>query len=288
MNGIFPALVTPLHPDGTLRTEELERLLARVYAAGVDGVYVCGTTGEGTVLSSANRRTIAETAVRHSPAGKRVIVHVGAWSVEESLGLAMHAESVGAYAISALPPAGASYAELIENYRRLGEATKLPLLAYYFPASTGITLTVTQLREVCSLPGIIGFKFTDYDLFTLSLLVREGKVLFNGRDEVLSAGLLLGASGGIGSIYNLVPEWFVEIYSHAKNGDWAAARMRQDQVNDLIVVLIRYPFLSALKQVLTWQGINCGEPLPPRLRLTAEQETDLRRNIEPILSLRHG
>jgi N-acetylneuraminate lyase len=279
LGGILPALVTPLADDGTVDITALEQLLERVYSAGVDGVYVCGSTGEGLLLPAADRRKIVEAAVRNSPRGKHVIVHVGAWSFAETDALARHAARSGASAISSLRPAGASYQETLEYYRTLAAATDLPFFAYYFPANSAEALSLDQLEEICALPGVAGLKFTDYNLYVLSLLVREGKIVFNGRDEVLAAGLLFGAHGGIGSIYNLVPGWFVELYAHARAGRWAEARAVQDRINDLIRVLLRFPFLPALKRVLSWDGIPCGQALRPRIGLTAAEESDLRAEM---------
>ncbi len=283
LSGILPALVTPFNTDLTLNVKALEQLLERVYSAGVDGVYVCGSTGEGLVLPADLRRQIVDIVVRNSPRGKQVIVHVGAWSFAEAQALARHAGQAGAAAISSLPPAGASFPELLEHYRALAASTGLPLLAYYFPAAGGGPLTHHQLCEICALPGVVGLKYTDYDLFVLSLLARDGNVLFNGRDEVLSAGLLMGAHGGIGSIYNLVPDWFVALYRHARAGRWADARAIQDRINDLLVVLLRFPFLPALKRAISWEGIACGPALRPRIGLTASQESQLREELESVL-----
>ncbi len=283
LSGILPALVTPLNADQSLNQAGLEKLCERVYTAGVDGLYVCGSTGEGMLLPADTRRKIVEIAIRNSPRGKQVVVHVGAWSFAEALALARHAEQAGAAAISSLPPAGASFAELLEHYRALAAGTALPLLAYYFPAAGSGSLTYEQLLQICAIPGVAGLKFTDYDLFALSLLARGGNIVFNGRDEVLSAGLLMGAHGGIGSIYNLVPEWFVELYRHARACRWTQAREIQDRINDLIAVLLRYPFMPALKCALTWQGIPCGPALRPRIPLTAAQEAHLRVDLQPVL-----
>ncbi len=280
--GIFPALVTPLAADGSVHTAALEQLLERVYTAGVDGVYVCGSTGEGVLLDAADRRRIVEAAVRHSPRGKHVIVHVGAWSLDVSESLARHAESLHASAISCIRPPAVSYGEMLSWYRLLAASTGLPLLAYYFPASTGESLNADQLTGICELPGVGGLKYTDYDLYTLSLLVRAGYPVFNGRDEVLAAGLLMGACGGIGSIYNAVPGSFVELRRLAVAGNWAGARAVQDRVNDLIRVLLRYPFLPALKQVLTWEGIECGGVVRPRGGLSAAQESELRASLAAL------
>jgi N-acetylneuraminate lyase len=281
--GVLPALVTPFKSDMTLHVAALEQLLERVYSAGVDGVYVCGSTGEGMVLPADMRRRILEIVARNSPRGKQVIVHVGAWSFDEARALAQHAEQCGATAISSLPPAGASFAELMEHYRALASATSLPMLAYYFPAVGGGPLSYDQLVQLCAIPGVIGLKYTDYDLFVLSLLARAGNVMFNGRDEVLSAGLLMGANGGIGSIYNLVPEWFVELYAHARAGRWAESQAFQDRIDDLLAVLLRYPFLPAVKRALEWEGVAVGPALRPRMELTADQESRLRKELAPVL-----
>ena len=282
LGGILPALVTPLHPDETLNTGALEKLLERVYAAGVDGVYLCGNTGEGLLLPASIRKETVEIAVRNSPPDKQVVVHIGASSFPESKHLALDAERSGAAAVSSLPPPGVSFPELLEHYRALASATALPFLAYYFPDAGGTALTLPELEQICALPGVAGLKFTDYDLYSLSMLIRRGALVFNGRDEVLAAGLLLGATGGIGSVYNLVPNWFVELHHHAREGRWAQARAVQDRINDLIRVLTAFPFLPALKKALTWQGIPCGEALRPRRPLTPDQQTSLRKALEPF------
>jgi N-acetylneuraminate lyase len=282
LDGIFPALVTPLTPSNTVNTAALERLMGHVFSAGAHGVYLCGSTGEGMSLPASERRKVVETAMRVAPAGKRIVVHVGASSQTEALELARHANDLGVTAISSLPPSGVSYPELLQYYRALTTVVDVPLLAYYFPELTGATLSADQLLEICRIPGVGGIKFTDYDLYALSLLARNGNSVFNGRDEVLCAGLLMGAAGGIGSIYNVAPQWFVGLYSNARAGRWAEARRLQDSVNDLIRVLLAYPLVPAIKRVLSWNGIDCGHAIKPPGALTPLQELQLRAALEPM------
>lgn len=288
LSGILPALVTPLHADETLNVRSLERLLERVYRANVDGVYLCGTTGEGLLLPIELRKQVLETVRKNSPTSKRVIVHVGAGSPRESLVLARHAEQQGATAISSLPPVGAAFPEIVEYYRSLAAATALPFLAYYFPAPGSAGWSIDQLLQITALPNVAGLKFTDFDLYSLQQLRAEGKVVFNGRDEVLAAGLLMGASGGIGSIYNLCPSRFVRLYLLARSGEWEQARAVQAEINALIRMLLRYPLFAAIKQILTWQGIDCGTVVPPRLPLTEEQTLALRVDLEPFAGVLDG
>lgn len=279
--GIFPAIVTPYAPNGEFAVATFERLLARLYTTGVQGVYVCGQTGEGLLQPVSMRQQVAEVAVRRSPKDKTVIIHVGATRLADAIQLARHAEGIGAAAVSSLPPAGNySFAELRGYYQQLAEASGLPLLVYYFPDASRINVTLDQLLELCDIPNVIGLKFTDFDLYKLHQISQAGKVIFNGRDEVLAGGLLMGAGGGIGTFYNLVPELFLQIYHSACSGQWDQARRAQDQVNELIRITLRFPMLSAVKTMLKWQGFDCGHCLPPRENLTQDARTQLRGLIE--------
>lgn len=280
--GILPALVTPLNSDGSVNLGALEKLLDRVYSAGVDGVYVCGSTGEGMLLPETHRRIVTEAVTRNSPAGKHVVVHVGARTLDVAARLARHAEELHAAGISCIRAPGVSHQETLGWYKQLASATGIPFFAYYFPANAGEPLTVDQLTEICELPGVSGIKFTDYDLYTLSMLTRAGYRIFNGRDEVLVAGLLMGACGGIGSIYNLVPEWFVELRKQAAAGDWTAARATQDRINDLIRVVIGFPFPAVIKQILTWEGLPCGGVVTGNSGLSPVQQTSLRESLSAL------
>ena len=152
----------------------------------------------------------------------------------------------------------------------------MPLLIYFMPAGSAAITTIAQILELCALPNIIGLKFTDHDMYKLSLVKESGATVFNGYDEVLCAGLLMGADGGIGSFYNLVPELFVKVYAQAKAGQWVEARTTQRQINELITLTLRFPLFGAIKALLTWSGIECGTVLPPRRNLTEEEALQLR------------
>jgi N-acetylneuraminate lyase len=284
LGGILPAVITPFDANGRLAAKPFEQLLARVYAAGVHGIYVGGSTGEGPLQSIAERKAVIDAAVANSPAGKHVMIHVGASSPADAIDLAAHAARAGAHSISSLPPLGGSFGfdEIRDYYRALGAESALPLVVYYFPQMTPALSTRAQLTEICELPNVAGFKFTDFDLFTLSRVRRPGLAGFNGRDEVLAAGLLMGADGGIGTFYNLVPELFVQIYELGRAGRWEETRAIQDRLNALIVFTLAFPLFPAVKQILEWSGLPCGTCLPPRPRLTPRQQSDLRAGLTAL------
>jgi N-acetylneuraminate lyase len=281
LRGVFPAVVTPFDANGEFAVETFERLLARLYEVEVHGVYVCGQTGEGLLQPVSMRQQVAETAVRCSPKNKPVVLHVGAARLPDAIQLARHAERIGATAVSSLPPAGNySFPELRLYYQQLAAASGLPLLVYYFPEASRTVVTLDQLLDLCEIPNVVGLKFTDFDLYKLHQISQSGKVIFNGHDEVFAAGLLMGAGGGIGSFYNLVPELFLRIYESARGGKWDEARRAQDQVNELIRITLRFPMLSAVKVMLKWQGFDCGSCLAPRENLSKASQLQLRNLIE--------
>lgn len=281
LRGVIPAIVTPFDSSGEFAVATFERLLARLYEAGVHGVYVCGQTGEGLLQSIEIRQRVAEVAVKSSPKESKAIIHVGAARLPDAIQLAKHAARIGAAAVSSLAPPGSySFTEVRHYYDQLAKASELPLLVYYLPEASQAVASLDQILDLCEIPNVIGLKFTDFDLYKLHQISQSGKVIFNGRDEVFAAGMLMGANGGIGTFYSLIPELFLQIYQNALSGKWDEARRAQDQVNELIRITLRFPVFSAVKAMLKWQGFDCGQCLAPRQNLTHEQELQLRRMIE--------
>jgi N-acetylneuraminate lyase len=272
----MPAIVTPLEQDGALHVRSFERLLERMYQAGSTGVYVCGQTGEGLQLPRETRKQAAEVAVRNTPAGKHALIHIGAASTAEAVDLARHASRCGAHGISSLPP-GSAYAfdEVKAYYQAIAAAADVPVLVYFFPEFSRSISSTEQILELCSIPGVVGLKYTDFDLYRMSLVSLTGSVIFNGRDEIFAAGLLMGAHGGIGSFYNLIPELFVETFEHSQEGRWAEARETQDRINKLIQAVLRFPMLASIKHLLTLSGIDCGLPMAPRRPLRQDEASRL-------------
>lgn len=282
LSGVLPAIVTPLDERGAFRADAFERLVARLYAAGVHGLYVAGQTGEGLLFSVEQRKRVAEAAVALTPKGRHVVIHVGAHRTEDAVELARHAARTGAQAVSSLAPLGTySFAEIRAYYEAIAAASDLPVLVYYYPAISPGVRTLQEIEELLAIPNVVGVKFTDFDLYKLSMLKKHGcRVIFNGHDEVLAAGLLMGADGGIGSFYNLIPELFVEVFLLSRQGEWERARQVQARINELIEIVLEFPLVPAIKTILSWGGIPCGQAVLPRRPLNEEECRRLRSALE--------
>lgn len=284
LTGIFPAIVTPFDAGGTFDATVFEKHIRRLYEAGVDGLYVLGQTGEGTQQSLQQRELVLEAAIGNSPPGKLVIAHVGAASTMDALRLCRHAEISGAHIISSLPPIGSySYAEIRGYYETLAASTSLPVLLYHHP-ETCPEITPDRALDLCSIPNVLGFKFTDFNLFLLTLIRGRGKVVLNGRDEQLAAGLLMGANGGIGTFYNIFPRLFVEIFRFACKGQWSQAAELQILLNPILKKIFDAGLLPATREVLQHQGFACGVALLPRAPITDTVLKTLLRDLEMLPS----
>jgi N-acetylneuraminate lyase len=284
-NRILPALVTPLTPKGELDVPSAERLIDRLYAKGVGGLYVTGSTGEGIYLDWAVRRKLVEVAVGMSRSRGKVIAHVGTVQASQAFELAAHAAKVGVDAVASIPPfvGGCSWDEVYAYYTRLCQASPAPVIAYYLPGLTGQSFSLDQLDSLAQVAGLCGLKFTDPNLFLMQRLIARLKaeqIVYNGPDEMLVLGLQMGAHGGIGTTYNFMPEQILAIARHCAAGRFAEAIAAQKQVNEVIEVLLRFQGLAATKQILHWQGlIDSPTCAPPRAVLTPAQQDDLRRRL---------
>jgi N-acetylneuraminate lyase len=159
--------------------------------------------------SCAERQTVFRVVAEESRPKAKLIGHLGALSTKEAILLAETCLKLGYDAISAIPPIYFPYAsEDIRDYYRaiIDAASGIPLMLYNIPVLSGRKFSLSELGELVELPGVIGVKQTDLDMYRMEQLRRRYPelLLLNGYDEVLLAGLISGADGGVGSTYNIM------------------------------------------------------------------------------------
>ncbi len=286
-HGIIPALLTPFTPDRQVDGLSLCALIDYLISQRVDGLYICGSTGEGLLLSEAERRLVAETTVRHAAGRVPIIVHVGVLDTLSAERLARHAGEIGADAIASIPPfyypAGV---ESIETYyRQVSAAGGIPMIMYNIPAATGVQLTVDLIRRLFEDGVVSGLKHTSYDQLMFREMIETCGPNFNvmaGPDEMLLSFLVMGAHGGIGTTYNCAPWLYREIYDAWRRGDIAEAQRLQFQADRIILALRPFGVIAATKAATGFMGIECGDPRPPILPLSAERKEELREVLRSV------
>ncbi|HIQ06011.1 MAG TPA: dihydrodipicolinate synthase family protein, partial [Anaerolineae bacterium] len=158
LRGVMPALLTPFDERGAVNEPVARELVDRLVAAGVNGFYVCGGTGEGLLLTPAERKRMAEIVVDQVAGRVPVVIHVGAIDTATAVDLAAHARAIGADAVSAIPPFyyALDVAAIKEHYRLIGEAARLPLYIYNIPDATGVAVTPEMLVEFMQMEWLRG------------------------------------------------------------------------------------------------------------------------------------
>lgn len=291
LTGLIAAPHTAFHADGTLALGQIPSQARLLAHNKVTGAFVCGTTGEGSSLTSDERRQVVAAWAASRPAALKLIVHVGHLSQGEACALARHAQDSGADAIATLAPSffrPASTADLVGWCEKVAAAApNLPFYYYHMPAMTGVNINATDFLHAAEsrIPTLVGVKFTHENLmdFGRSSEICGGKfeMLF-GRDEILLSGLALGAKGAVGSTYNFAAPLYLRIIDAFNRGDLVAARRDQLRAMDFIEVLNRHGGLAAGKSAMKLIGVDCGPVRSPLHALTERDEQSLREGFEKI------
>lgn len=275
--GVFCALNAIYDENDNIDTEKMKALVKVYKSLGVKGVYACGSTGEGFLLSTEERKQVAQAVKEAAGDDFTVIVHVGCASTKESIELARHAEKIGVDAVSAVP---CVYYHLPEesvmlHWNSIIDSTSLPFIIYNIPQLTGFNLSPEMLGEMAKNEKVIGVKNSAEPVYLMERYRKaagDDFIIFNGSDEQLLGGRLMGADAGIGGTYGCMPELFVRLDELVNNNEIEKAQVLQFKINDCIFDLLSCKSLyGAAKQVMSQRfGIDCGNPRSPFLPVSYE------------------
>lgn len=287
LRGVFCALNAIYDENDNVDTEKMKQLVKVYKDRGVKGVYVCGSTGEGFLLSMDERKKVVEAVKEAAGDDFTIIVHVGCASTKESIELAKHCEQVGVDAVSAVPCVyyHLPEASVLMHWNAIVDATDLPFIIYNIPQLTGFNLTPELLGELSKNDKIVGVKNSAEPVYLMERYRQaagDNFVIFNGSDEQFVGGRLMGADSGIGGTYGCMPELFVELDKLVNNNEIEKAKVLQFKINECIFALLSCKSLyGAAKQVMTIRfGIDCGQPRSPFLPVTAEEAKPVADLIE--------
>lgn len=280
--GAISASVTPLREGGeAVDVDAIGPLVEHLAAAGVDGVLALGTTGEGILLSTAERRAAAAAFVKDRPTGLIVIVHCGAQTTAATVNLAAHAAEAGADAVAVIAPPyfAPDDAALVEHFTAAGRAcAPLPFFVYEFAARSGYAIKPAVIEELRSrLPNLVGLKVSDAPWERFEPYLIDGLKVFVGPEALIHRGLAAGAVGAVSGLAAAFPEAVTEVVRRPSE---AGAR-RLGEIRDRVQ---RFPFHAALKHLLVRRGVPIQEHSRMPLRaLTPNEKTELDRLADELL-----
>jgi dihydrodipicolinate synthase/N-acetylneuraminate lyase len=266
LRGVLAAAVTPLRDDGAALDEDAFRpYLDFLEAGGLDGILALGTTGEGILLSAAERRRAAELFL---DGPLPVIVHAGAQTTAETVALAEHAAASGAAGVAVIGPPYYAYDEaaLLAHFAAAARAADpVPFYVYELKARSGYAVPVSVVERLRDeVPNLVGMKVSDKPLEAVEPYLLEGLDVFIGAEELLPVP---GAAGAVSGLASVFPERVVAL----------------DGVAELRAKLEQYPFQSAAKYVLGRRGVPVREDVRgPLRRLNGEERRELDTWLESL------
>lgn len=242
-HGVIPAFYACYDKEGNISVEGVKALTRYFIEAGVQGVYVGGSSGECIYQGKEERKLVLETIMKEAQGRLIVIAHVACNNTADSMELAAHAESLGVDAIAAIPPIYFRLPEhaIAKYWNDISSAApNTDFVIYNIPQLAGVALTPSLYKEMLKNPRVIGVKNSSMpiqDIQTFKAIGGKDTIVFNGPDEQFIGGFMIGAEGGIGGTYGAMPKLFLKALECFKKGDYETARAIQYDVNDIITAL---------------------------------------------------
>ena len=290
-HGIIPAFYACYDENGNVDGERAEQLTKYMIKKGVKGVYVGGSSGECIYQTVEDRKLILEHVMKAAEGKLTVIVHVACNNTKESQELAAHAQSLGADAIAAIPPIYFHLPEyaIARYWNDISDAAPdTDFVIYNIPQLAGVALTMPLFREMLKNPRVAAVKNSSMPAQDIQMFKAEGGegfTVFNGPDEQLVSGLAMGADGGIGGTYGVMPELYLKIEELVKAGNLAQAQKVQYAANEIIygMCACRGNMYGVIKEILKIrEGLDIGGVRKPLPSLVPEDMDQVRRCADMI------
>ncbi|MDO4766145.1 MAG: dihydrodipicolinate synthase family protein [Eubacteriales bacterium] len=270
--GVIPAFYACYDDQGEVSVERTKAFAEYLVNKGVKGLYLTGSSGE-CIYQNVEERKLVMKAVAEAVKGKTTLIaHVAANNTRDSVELARYAGELGMDAIAAIPPIYFRLPEkAIEEYwTAMLEAAGIDFFIYNIPQTTGYTLSVDLFKKMMAKPGVVGVKNSSMpveDIIKFKLGSDKKAIVFNGPDEQYLAGRMVGADGGIGGTYGVMPELFLQVDKFIEEKRMEEAAALQQDITAIIYQLCSCQggLYSVIKELLRRDGMNIGqvrEPLP--------------------------
>jgi 4-hydroxy-tetrahydrodipicolinate synthase len=282
--GVYPAMTTPFHEDGSIDFETLREDARRLADAGVDGLVPVGSTGESATLSHDEHIEVVEAVV--DAVDVPVIAGSGSNNTAEALSLSRRSAEAGADALLLISP---YYNKpepqgMYEHYRTIADEVDLPQIVYNVPGRTGQNISVDTTVDLAAHPNILGYKAASGDLNQVSEIVErtrdEDFSVLAGDDGLILPTLSVGGTGTISVVANIEPERTVDMVHSALDDDYEHARERHHELGPLMRALFWETNPIPVNEAMAIRGYGPGHVRLPLTRLSE----DLRPDLEAVLA----
>lgn len=283
--GACPAIVTPFTPQGGIDFDVFATLIDQQIGAGVQGICVCGTTGESATMSLREHTEAVEFCVKQVNHRVKVIAGAGSNDTSAAVYLSQHAQDSGADALLHVTPYynKASQTGLIRHYEAVAEKSNLPIILYNVPSRTGVSFTAETYAHLAKHEKINGVKEASGNFSLLAhtrYLCGDDFYIWSGNDDQVVPMMALGAKGVISVACNILPEIMVKMADLCLKDDFEAASKIQIEYMDLIDALFIEVNPIPIKTAMNLMGMKVGDLRLPLCEMEEKNLTLLKASMQ--------
>ncbi|HAT4913843.1 TPA: 4-hydroxy-tetrahydrodipicolinate synthase [Serratia marcescens] len=263
-SGIWVAMVTPFNHDA-VDLPAVKRLARHLLDAGIEGLVVCGSTGEAAALSKEEQLAVLDAVLDVAPA-HQVVMGLSGNNMVATLQMqqAIQLRDIAGVLIPAPYYIRPSQCGLIDYFTQLADASTVPVILYNIPQRTGIAMELATLRRLARHPRIAAIKDCGGNPDATMALIADGEIdVMTGEDNLILTTLCLGGTGAISAAAHVHPERFVQLTQQVAAGDLAAARSNFYELLPMIHQMFSFPNPAPVKTVLAQQGLIANELRSP-------------------------
>lgn len=285
--GIISAMVTPFTKGGEyVDFDKVGPVAEWLVKRGASGLFPCGTTGEGPLMTPEERKTVAEEVVQAVGKKAQVIIHTGVWDTATTIELTRHAQEIGAHGAGVVAPGYYGYddAALEQYYRSIAKTVPgFPVLLYNIPGCAKNYLKPGLIAKLAEVENIVGVKDSTCDMIQLTQLlsiVPKDFNVINGVDDYGYQAFMAGVKAAVSGTSNAVIDLYMGVYTNLKKGNLKQAWAWQVRQSEACRIF-EYGRMSAMiKEGMRLRGFDAGYVRPPQRELTAAEKKALARRME--------
>lgn len=281
ISGVIAAMDTPFDDQGAVSPDRIKALVDFLFARGVKGFFLCGSTGLFSVLSVEERKMVARTVLDHLGGALPTLVNVGTPNTADSIILAEHAAQHGAQGVVLMEPVGVRHEQeaVYEHFGLICEA--VPETSVYLYRRGMDSWSPDMLRRLGrEFPNVVGVKDSAESIsLHMQFLAIERCIVYQGFEPLASASILAGSNGLVSGLATVFPEEVVKLYDLIKSGSPEETAYQQQLVNRLVQVLYYPSPYRRFKAVLEERGCPVGTVRRPYRPITESEKKHLIKSL---------
>ena len=287
IKGTATAMITPFLKEGGVNFDAFGKMIEYQIAGGTDALVILGTTGEPSTMTDEEKVAVMEYAVKKIAGRAKIIFGTGSNCTDGAVKASVRAEKMGADGLLCVTPYYNKCTQkgIIEYYKAICGAVKIPVIAYNVPARTGVNILPSTAEELAKIPNMAGIKEACGNMEQICETMRRVRPfcdVYSGDDNLNVPILAIGGAGLISVASNLAPKEVKAVYTYVADGNLAKANELQDRLLPLIDACFTEVNPIPVKAGCDMLGLDAGVPRAPLTELEEAHKAIMKKCIDEL------